>query len=148
MIIADTSGILATIDPSAAEHVAATQIFIGLPRPMLVSAMVVAETDYLLTTRFGIPVANRFLTDVARGGWELVDSTPDDIDDVVTVNTRYQALKLGATDCLNVVLAARYGTDVLFTLDHRHYRAVSPLRAAGAFTLLPADRESWLARSG
>jgi hypothetical protein len=47
-----------------------------------------------------------------------------------------------------VVLAARYGTDVLFTLDHRHYRAVSPLRGTDAFTLLPADREPWLARSG
>lgn len=112
---------------------------------MLVSHMVVAETGYLLTTRFGIPTANRFLADVARGAWELAESNADDINDVITVNTRYQALTLGATDCLNVVLSARYGTAVLFTLDHRHYRAVEPLQpAAAAFTLLPADRAQWL----
>lgn len=145
MIIADTSAILATADPDAAEHASCVEILAHIRRPMLVSHMVVAETDYLLTTRFGIPTANRFLSDVARGAWELAESNADDINDVVTVNTRYQALTLGATDCLNVVLAARYGTAVLFTLDHRHYRAIAPLPSDGtAFTLLPADRDHWL----
>lgn len=144
MIVADTSGILATIDTTAAEHSAAVEIFAQVHRPMLVTQMVVVETDYVLTSRFGIPAANRFLTDVARGAWELVDGQASDINDVVTVNTRYEARKLGATDCLNVVVAARYGTDVLFTLDHRHYRAVTPIRGASAFTLLPADRDHWL----
>jgi uncharacterized protein len=97
----------------------------------------------LLTTRFGVPTANRFLADVARGAWELAESDSEDINDVVTVNTRYQALRLGATDCLNIVLAARAGTAVLFTLDHRRYRAVAPLEGASAFTLLPADRYQW-----
>jgi hypothetical protein len=146
MIVADTGAILATIDPSAADHSAAVEIFAHVQRPMLVSQMVVAETDYLLTTRFGIPAANRFLTDVARGAWELVDSNASDINDVVTVNTRYEALKLGATDCLNIVLAARHGTELLFTLDHRHYRVATPLRGSTAFTLLPADRDHWLAQ--
>lgn len=68
----------------------------------------------------------------------------DDINDVVTVNTRYRALKLGAADSLNLVLAARYGTAVLFTLDHRHYRARVPLTDHDALILLPADRDRWL----
>jgi uncharacterized protein len=144
VIVADTSAILATIDPDAAEHAACVEILAHIHRPMLLSHMVVAETDYLLTTRFGIPTANRFLADVARGAWELADSGADDINDVITVNTRYEALRLGATDCLTIVLAARYGTPVLFTLDHRHYRATAPLRDAAAFTLLPADRDRWL----
>lgn len=145
MIIADTSAILATIDPDSAEHKACVDILPLLRRPMLVSPMVVAEIDYLLTTRFGVSTANRFLADVARGAWDLVRAYPDDIDDVITLNTRYQALKLGATDCLNIVLAANHGTTKLFTLDHRHYRAVAPLHGADAFTLLPADRDQWLA---
>jgi predicted nucleic acid-binding protein len=144
MIIADTSAILATIDPDAAEHTACVEILGHIRRPMLVSHMVVAETDYLLTTRFGIPTANRFLVDVARGAWELADSNAEDINDVVTVNTRYQALRLGATDCLNIVLAARYGTVALFTLDHRHYRATAPLDGTDSFVLLPTDRDQWL----
>ncbi|HET8682622.1 MAG TPA: PIN domain-containing protein [Micromonosporaceae bacterium] len=143
MIIADTSAILATIDPDAAEHAACVKILGHLRRPMFVSHMVVAETDYLLTTRFGVPTANRFLADVARGAWELAATDAEDINDVVTVNTRYQELRLGATDCLNVVLAARYGTAVLFTLDHRHYRAVAPLAGPEAFILLPSDHDQW-----
>jgi uncharacterized protein len=144
VIITDTSAILATIDPDAAEHAACVEILGHVQRPMLLSHMVVAETDDLLTTRFGIPTANRFLMDVARGAWELVDSDANDINNVVTVNTRYEALRLGATDCLNIVLAARYGTSVLFTLDHRHYRATAPLSGSSAFVLLPADRDQWL----
>ena len=147
MIIADTSAIVATIDADAAEHAACVDVLGLIQRPMCVSHMVVAETDYLLTTRFGIPTANRFLADVARGAWELVVSNADDINDVITVNTRYEALKLGATDCLNIVLAARHATEVLFTLDHRHYRATTPLDGSAAFSLLPADRDEWLTRA-
>ena len=41
-------------------------------------------------------------------------------------------------DAAIVVLAGRYGTDRVLTLDERHFRA---LRAAGSmpFRLLPAD---------
>ena len=59
MIIADTSAVLATIDPDAAEHSACVEILSKIQRPMLLSHMVVAETDYLLTTRFGIQGSNR-----------------------------------------------------------------------------------------
>lgn len=148
MIIADTSAILASIDTSAAEHAGCLEVLDRIERPMMLSHMVIAETDYLLTTRFGMSTANRFLSDVARGAWELVDSYSEDINDVVTVNTRYESLKLGATDCLNVVLAARAGTTTMFTLDHRHYRAITPIQYGEAFTLLPADRDLGEGRQG
>ncbi|MDT3440423.1 MULTISPECIES: PIN domain-containing protein [unclassified Pseudofrankia] len=143
MIIADTSGVLAFLDAGAAEHADCVAIVDRIERPMLISHMVIAETDYLLTTRFGLTAANRFLSEVARGSWELAASDAHDIDTVVTVNTRYEALKLGATDCLNIVLAARYGAKTLFTLDHRHYRAIVPLGKPEPFLLLPADQDHW-----
>ena len=37
-----------------------------------------------------------------------------------------------------IVLAAKYQTTRLLTLDERHFRAIRPLHAV-AFTLLPAD---------
>ncbi|GAA3408595.1 hypothetical protein GCM10018952_06260 [Streptosporangium vulgare] len=46
---------------------------------------------------------------------------------------------VGVTDCMNVVLAARYDTATIFTLDERHFRVITPLNGADAFTLLPAD---------
>ncbi|MFI6881322.1 type II toxin-antitoxin system VapC family toxin [Streptosporangium canum] len=139
MIVADTGAILATIDSAATEHPACVQVLSRLRRPMLVTHMVVAETDYLLTKRFGIATANRFLSDVARGAYTLIAGGEQDIDEAITVNTRYADLKLGVTDCMNVVLAARYDTATIFTLDERHFRVISPLNRADAFTLLPAD---------
>ena len=51
---------------------------------------------------------------------------------------RYQEMRIGLTDASLVVLAARYATTRLLTLDERHFRAIRPLRG-DAFTILPAD---------
>lgn len=43
-------------------------------------------------------------------------------------------------DAMGVVLADRYRTDEIFTLDRRDFRAVTPLtRGIDAFRILPAD---------
>lgn len=140
MIIADTSAILASIDSSAAEHGDCARLVTRTESPLLVSHMVVAEADYLLTTRFGIATANRFLSDVAAGGFRLAPTDEQDLEQAVTVNTRYVDQKLGVTDCLNVVLASRYDTVKIFTLDERHFRVVKPLTSEPTFQLLPADQ--------
>ncbi|MET9069821.1 type II toxin-antitoxin system VapC family toxin [Streptosporangium sandarakinum] len=139
MITADTGAVLATIDSAAAEHSVCVRVLSRLRRPMLITHMVIAEVGYLLTKRFGVTAANRFLSDVARGAYSLVPSGEKDLDDAVTVNTRYADLKLGVTDCMNVVMAARYDTATIFTLDERHFRVIKPLNGADAFTLLPAE---------
>jgi predicted nucleic acid-binding protein len=139
MIVADTSGILASVDESAAEHKQCAGLVQSAAYPLLVSPMVVAEVDYLLTTRFGVATANQFLSDVVAGGFQLVPTDEGDIDEAITVNTQYFDQALGVTDCLNVVLASRYGTVDIFTLDERHFRFVRPLAHGEAFRLLPFD---------
>jgi predicted nucleic acid-binding protein len=141
VIVADTSAILASIDASAANHEPCAHLVQHTDEPLLVSHMVVAEADYLLTTRFGVATANRFLTDVAAGGFQLVPSDEQDLEQAITVNTRYADLTLGVTDSLNVVLAARHGTVRMFTLDERHFRVVRPLAHGKAFTVLPLDEK-------
>jgi len=140
VIIADTSGILASIDSSAAEHEQCAHLVTTSDSPMFVSHMVVAEVDYLLTTRFGVTTANRFLSDVAGGGYELAPTDETDLEEAISINTRYSDQELGVTDCVNVVLAARYDTVKIFTLDERHFRVVRPLSRADAFELLPFDQ--------
>jgi uncharacterized protein len=139
VIVADTSAILASIDASAASHQPCARLVQGTDEPLLVSHMVVTEADYLLTTRFGVATANRFLADVVAGGFQLAPTDEHDLDEAVSVNTRYADLRLGVTDSLNVVLAARHGTVRVFTLDERHFRVVRPLAHGEAFTLLPLD---------
>jgi predicted nucleic acid-binding protein len=51
---------------------------------------------------------------------------------------RYSDLRIGLADASIVVLAARYGTARVLTLDERHFRAMRPLQP-DAFTILPAD---------
>ncbi len=49
---------------------------------------------------------------------------------------------VGLTDAMNVVLAREFRTDVIATLDYRHYRMIRPLTAHDAFRLLPEDIET------
>lgn len=139
MIVADTSGIFASIDSSAAEHAAVVAILDDLADPPLVTPFVVAEVDYLLSTRFGPAVAANFLQDVVDGAYELVESHSGDVGAALGLVRRYADLNIGITDASLVVAAARYGTLDLLTLDERHFRAVQPLWGE-AFRLLPADR--------
>jgi predicted nucleic acid-binding protein len=47
---------------------------------------------------------------------------------------RYDDQAIGVTDASLVVLADRYETTSILTLDYRHFRVVKPL-AGGSFTL-------------
>jgi predicted nucleic acid-binding protein len=46
---------------------------------------------------------------------------------------------IGLADTMNVVLAREFRTDVIATLDHRHFRVICPLTRHSAFRLLPGD---------
>ena len=126
MLVVDTSGVLAAKDEAHPQHRAVANVILA-SEELLVSPFVVAECDYMLATRLGVDAAREFLEEVARDAFELVD-----ID-------RYWDLRLGVTDASLVVIAARYQTTRLLTLDERHFRAVAPLWGAPAFTLLPLD---------
>ena len=49
---------------------------------------------------------------------------------------RYADQAIGAADASNVILAARYSTPTIVTLDRRHFDVVRPL-GGGRFTCLP-----------
>lgn len=51
---------------------------------------------------------------------------------------RYRDQNIGLADGSLVVLAHRYRTDRLLSLDHRHFGGIRTL-AGGEFTLLPTD---------
>jgi predicted nucleic acid-binding protein len=46
---------------------------------------------------------------------------------------------IGLADAMNVVLAREFRTDVIATLDHRHFRAIRSLTSHSALRLLPDD---------
>jgi hypothetical protein len=46
---------------------------------------------------------------------------------------------IGLPDAMNVVLAREFRTDVIATLDRRHFRMLRPMTKHDAFRLLPDD---------
>jgi predicted nucleic acid-binding protein len=82
--------------------------------------------------------SGRTLADVANGVYRLADVDSSDVAQAAAVIRRYRRMNIGLTDASLVVLAAKYPTTRLLTLDERHFRAIRPLNS-DAFTILPAD---------
>lgn len=135
MIILDTSGIIAAYNRREAEHAAARDLLTATTEPLAVTSLVLAEVDYLSTKYLGVPGAVTLLTELDRMA-TVASFGNEDLRTATALLARYQDLRLGLTDAANVVVAARYKTTKLFSLDG-HYRAVRPQHGA-AFTLLPA----------
>lgn len=138
MIVLDTSGLLAALDSSQRHHRAAAAALRSEDGPRLLSPFVLAELDYLLTTRVSQDASLRVLSEIARGAYRLEPFGPDDIVRASEVIERYADLRLGLADASLVVLAERYDTVDLLTLDERHFRAIRGPREH-PFRILPAD---------
>ncbi len=138
MIILDTSGLLAAIDASQHQHQAAAAVLQQSAGPLLLSPFVLAELDYLISTRVSGMAARALLDQVAAGVYRLEPMDANDVAVAAEVIDRYEDLQLGLTDASLLVLADRYGTSDVLTLDLRHFRAV---RGPGGkrFRILPAD---------
>lgn len=75
---------------------------------------------------------------LTAGVYRLAEFDRFDVAQAAAVVERYQHMSIGLADASLVVLAARYRTTRLLTLDERHFRVIKPL-TANAFTILPAD---------
>lgn len=78
---------------------------------------------------------------MADGQYRLAGLKPADLAAAHEVPMKYEGLRLDLADSVGVVLADRYRTDRILTLDHRDYRAITRLTPGlTAFRILPADR--------
>ena len=137
MILADTSGVFAALDRSQRSH-AATRTVVETGEALILSPFVLAELDYLLSTRISVAASVELLRDVEAGSYELASFTPEDVGKARHIVERHDDLGIGLADASIVVLADHYGCDRVLTLDERHFRALRTT-AGSAFTLLPAD---------
>lgn len=139
MLIVDTSGLLAAIDSDQRLHAASREALEGAAGPLLLSPFVLAELDYLLATAVGVEAELALLGEVARGTYRLESFSTQDIAEAKEVVERYAGFgDVGLADASNVVLARRYGTNDILTLDERHFRVLRGPQNR-PFRLLPAD---------
>jgi predicted nucleic acid-binding protein len=138
LILLDTSGLFSAIDVGQPEHERVLETLRSEPGPLILSPFVLAEVDYFILSRVSVVHELAFLEQVAAGVFDLSRFDADDIGTAQGVIEQYADLRIGVTDASIVVLADRYGTDRVLTLDERHFRALRTLDGR-PFTLLPAD---------
>ena len=136
MILLDTSGLLAAIDRAQPDHAACVAVLAKTRAPLVLSPFVLAELDYLVTTRIGIDAELEMLEEVGRGVYQLADLGAGEISTARTIIERYADLEIGLADASIVVLAARYRTRDVLTLDKRHFKALRTLDKK-PFRILP-----------
>jgi len=105
-----------------------------LTRPT--AQVVVAELDYLVASRLGASAELDVLRELSGGAWDLPPVDAADLERACSIIERYPDQALGIADASNVILADRYGTRTIATLDHRHFEVLRPL-VGGHFTVVP-----------
>jgi len=136
VIIADTSGLLAFFNRREPTHAAVRDAVLAERDPLVVPPLVVAELEYLIAKRLGVASSVAAMRELAAGAYHLAQLEPRELDECATVMERHADQEIGVTDASLVVLAHRYATKQLLTLDQRHFTVVRPI-GGGRFTLLP-----------
>ena len=142
IVIGDTSGLVAALNVSDPEHKAA-RTALRSASATVVSPLVFMEIEHITTRNIDRGAAyavNDWLLAQERTLRVIVpELTADLLRKARGVQNRCAALTLDLADAANVVLAERYETDCVLTLDRRDFRAVRPLTGHKAFRLLPDD---------
>ena len=136
MIIADTSGLIAFFSESGPQHAAVAGWVDANDPVMVVSPYVVAEVDYLVATRKGVDAELAVLAELSGGAYELATTDAEDMAAATRVVERYRDLGIGVADASLAVLAQRYRTRTILTLDRKHFTVMRPLDG-GVFKIVP-----------
>jgi predicted nucleic acid-binding protein len=107
---------------------------------LIVPPLVLCELDYLVTRRHGNNVADRLLARLAEPEYEIACFTAADLLAAIDVMRTYKDLEIGLTDASLVILARRYKTNEILTLDQRHFRVMRGLDGRH-FKLFPYDAD-------
>jgi predicted nucleic acid-binding protein len=139
-LICDTGAIYALYDADDVHHLPAKTVVEAEAGPLFLPMVLLAEIDYLLTSRLGTDAALDFVDSVVSGSFTLVVPSSEDLARCRELILQYRGLPLGLADATVVATSERLQIQRVFTVDQRHFRAIQP-RELGHFILLPADKE-------
>jgi predicted nucleic acid-binding protein len=130
--------IFALYDADDAHHGAVKSFVETEPGPLFLPVVLLAEIDYLLSTRLNQDAALEFLESVEQGAFTLVPLLVEDLARCRELINQYRDLNPGIADASVATAAERLGISRLLTLDERHFRTIKP-RGLSHFILLPTD---------
>ena len=134
-VIVDTSALLAFFDASEPDHEAVSEVLVAAD-VLVVSPYVVAELDYLVATRHGVDDELAVLDELAGGAWDLAAFDEDGLRRARGIIASYRDQQIGVADASIVVLAERYRTRTIASLDRRHFDVLRSLDG-GYFQVIP-----------
>ena len=136
-MIVDTSALLAYFNSREPDHEAVSGVIDNNDDGQLVvSPFVVAELDYLIGTRIGVAAELAALRELSSGAWELAVFGMADLESATSIVEKYGDQDIGVADASLVVLADRYHTRTIVTLDRRHFDVLRPI-GGGRFSIRP-----------
>ncbi len=134
-VIVDTSALLAFFDASEPDHEAVSEL-LATADDLVVSPYVVAELDYLVASRHGVDDELVVLDELAGGAWHLAAFDEEQLRRACEVIASYRDQQIGVADASIVVLAERYRTRTVASLDRRHFDVLRSFDG-GYFEVLP-----------
>jgi hypothetical protein len=117
--IVDSGPLYATVDADDDHHLDCLDVLGRADLDLVVPAMVVAEVTYIVGRRMG-PVAEAGFLD-GLSDLEIEAPSRDDLAVMARLVSKYGDLPLGGTDASVAALADRLETDLIVTLDRRHF---------------------------
>lgn len=132
--VVDTGPLYAAADRDDADHARSLAVLERADLNLVVPAMVIAEATYLAGERLGTDAEAALLK--GMGDLSVEQPSVDDWSRISELVLQYRDFPLGGVDASVVVLAERFETPLVITLDRRHFGAIRP-RHCDAFELLP-----------
>lgn len=148
-LVADTGGIVAAMNSAEPDH-ARFRSVLESASVAVITPLVITEVHYLLSSVGEHEAAQDFLEDLAGGFYELATPTAEDYALAGALIRKYSGKmerkrrkpgSLDLADAINIVIAQRYGTNLLLATD-QDYRTTEPLTGHHYFALLPQDSEN------
>jgi len=132
--IVDAGPLYAAVDEDDQEHERCREVFRRDDLDLVVPALVVAEVTYLVGRRLGPATEAAFLRGLSAV--EVEAPTTEEWARIAGLVEKYSDFPLGGTDASVAVLAERLETDLIVTLDRRHFAAIR-MDSGRTFRLLP-----------
>jgi uncharacterized protein len=136
--ILDAGPLLASLDRKDPDHVRSAEVLRRRDLDLVVPTLVISEVAHFAALRLGPGGEAAFARGLGMLGVEGPD--PEDWSLIADLVGRYADFPLGIVDASIVVLADRLDTDLIVTLDRRHFGAIRSPRGR-PFRLLPEPKQ-------
>lgn len=134
LAVVDSGPLYAVTDTDDDDHERSLAVLQRPELQLVIPALVVAEVTFMVGRRLGARAEAGFLRGLTQ--FEVEAPLAEDWPRIAELVERYGDFPLGGADASVVALAERLGTELVITLDRRHFAAVQP-RHRPAFQLLP-----------